>query len=262
MAEVDVISIDGTKKGAVALPSAFNESVRPELILRAVNAENSLKMQPQGHYPLAGMDTTAKYYGAMNSYRTGRHMGIAIRPRQKLASGIQGAVRRIPSSVKGKRAHPHVIEKIMIEGMNKKEYRKAVSSAVAATVQKETGKPIVVANDIESVSKTKQMIKLITAFGLASKISGIKKNKRKGLRRSSTSRRYTKALLLVVSKEAIAIKAARNIKGVDACAVDALSANSLAPGGRPGRAVIWSEGAIGRLDSAIERLEIGDKNGR
>ena len=78
-------------------------------------AEASQKLQPQGHYVLAGMQTTATYYGAMNSYRTGRHVGRAIRPREKLGGGIQGKVRRIPSSTKGKRAHPHMIEKIIKE---------------------------------------------------------------------------------------------------------------------------------------------------
>ena len=141
MTKVDVFSIDGKKKGFVAVPDVFEEIVKPELILRAVNAENTRRLQPQGHNPMAGMDTTAMYYGAMHSYRTGRHMGIAISPRQKLGGGQQGMVRRIPSSTKGRRAHPHRIEKILIEQMNKREYTKAIGSAIAASVSQETKMP-------------------------------------------------------------------------------------------------------------------------
>lgn len=102
MEEIDVLSLDGKPKGKLEAPKAFQETVRPELIQRAVVAENTRKLQPQGHYPLAGMQTTATYYGAMNSYRSGRHMGIAIRPREKLGGGVQGKVRVVPSAVKGK----------------------------------------------------------------------------------------------------------------------------------------------------------------
>ena len=105
--KVDVFNLEGSASKTVELPSAFSERVRTELIARAVLAENSLRLQPQAHYVLAGMQTTARYYGAMNSWRTGRHMGMAIRPREKLGGGVQGKVKRIPSAVKGKRAHPH-----------------------------------------------------------------------------------------------------------------------------------------------------------
>lgn len=258
MTDAEVFSIDGRKKGSVALPAVFEETVRPDLILRAVNAENTLRLQPQGHNPLAGMDTTAMYYGSMHSYRTGRHMGIAIRPRQKLGGGQQGMVRRIPSSVKGKRAHPHKIEKILAENINRREYSKAVASAVAATVSHETKMPIVVSDEIESIKKTREMITLIRNLKLGAKIDNVDKRVRKGLRRGSKRRSYTRALLIVVSKDGSALRSARNIAGVDACIVDRLSAGLLAPGGKPGRAVIWSEGAIGGLQKAVSKIRIGE----
>ena len=71
MTSVDVMNIDGSVVKSIELPAAFSERVRPDLIARAVIAENSLRIQPQAHYVLAGMQTTARYYGAMNSYRTG-----------------------------------------------------------------------------------------------------------------------------------------------------------------------------------------------
>lgn len=258
MTEADVLSIDGKKAGTATVPQIFEEVVKPELILRAVNAENTRRLQPQGHNPLAGMDTTAMYYGAMHSYRTGRHMGIAIRPRQKLGGGQQGMVRRIPSSTKGRRAHPHKVEKILIEKINRREYTKALSSAVAATVSPETRKPIIVSDRIESVGKTKEMVMVIRNLNLGQKLDNVDKRVRKGLRRSSRRRSFTRAILVVVSKDSPAVRSGRNIAGVDVCRVDRLSAGLLAPGGKPGRTAIWSEGAIRGLQSAVSKIKISD----
>ncbi len=258
MTDTDVFSIDGKKKGSVAIPDIFEEMVKPELILRAVNAENTRRLQPQGHNPMAGMDTTAMYYGAMHSYRTGRHMGIAIRPRQKLGGGQQGMVRRIPSSTKGRRAHPHKIEKTLIEQMNKREYTKAIGSAIAASVSQETKKPIVVTNEMESIKKTSEVVTLIRNLKLGAKLDNVDKRVRKGLRRSGKRKSYTHAILMVVSKESPALKSARNIAGVDICMVNKLSTGLLAPGGKPGRTAIWSESALNGLQAAVSKIRLDD----
>ena len=247
----DVLSIDGKKAGTIVLPNAFSEAVRHDLIRRAVDAENSTLLQPQGHYVLAGMQTTATYYGAMHSYRTGRHMGIAIRPREKLGGGVQGKVKRIPSAVKGKRAHPHTIEKTIVERINKKEYRKALSSAIAATSKPS---PIIVSDSINSIKKTSDMAKLIKA------LTGIdtddhKSRQRKGLRRGSKRKTYGKKILIVCGEQN-AMMSARNIAGVDACTLESITVGMFAPGGNTFRKVIWSESAIKGLDSAIDKKEI------
>ncbi len=259
---VSVFDLQGNPKGTVELSDVFNEAIRDDLIRRAVIAENTLKLQPQGHYILAGMNTTARYYGTMSSYRSGRHMGIAIRPRQKLGGGIQGQVRRIPSSVKGKRAHPHKIEKTLIERMNRKEYQKALRSSIAATANKDYVKvqmamPLVITNDIESIKKTKDLLKVISALKLSEDLEKSKSPQiRKGLRRLATRRHFRKSLLFIVNEDRGLTKAARNIPGVDACTVKDLKANLLAPGGVPGRATLWSESAIKNITSGIEKLSL------
>jgi large subunit ribosomal protein L4e len=250
MKEVDVLALDGRATSKVALPSIFELEVRPELIQRAVIAENTSKLQPQAHYLLAGMQTTARYYGRMHSYRSGRHMGTAIRPRQKLGGGAQGKVRVIPSSTKGKRAHPHLIEKTLIEHINKKEYQKALSSAISAT------KSIVVANDIEAIKKTKEIVKAFNNFKLTSTLEKSTPKIRKGLRRSSHQKHYSKSILLIISSDNNAIKAARNIAGVDACDVSNITANLLAPGGVPGRVTVWSEKAIKEIEASIKKQSL------
>jgi large subunit ribosomal protein L4e len=255
-----ILSTNGSEEKQITLPEAFSEEVREDLILRAVLSERSYKLQPQGHSILAGMQTTATYYGAMHSYRSGRHMGVAIRPRQKLGGGVQGMVRRIPSSVKGKRAHPHMIEKKLYEKMNKREYQKAIASAVAATASEKHTRhkhtPIIVASGIDSVKKTKDMVAIFRNVGLGQILddSKDKKHSKPGIRRGAVQRKYKKSILLVVGNDNGAIKAARNIAGSDACTVEHLTAESLAPGGIPGRTTVWSEAAIHKLESAITAL--------
>jgi large subunit ribosomal protein L4e len=191
-------------------------------------------------------------------------MGQAIRPRQKLGSGIQGQVRVLPSAVKGKRAHPHLAEKRLIEGMNRKEYQKALASAISATASvahlshphRHLAMPIIVGNEVESVSKTKEMLKFFNNLKITAKATDRKAHIKKGLRRSTRQKRYKKSVLLVVGKESAAIMAARNIAGVDACAVSGMTANLLAPGGRPGRLTVWSEQAIKNLDASVKELKL------
>ncbi|MCW6159947.1 MAG: 50S ribosomal protein L4 [Candidatus Micrarchaeales archaeon] len=265
----NILSLQGAQKGSIEVPAIFSEAVREDLIRRAVIAEQTTKLQPKGHYLLAGMNTTARYYGAMSSYRTGRHMGVAIRPRQKLGGGQQGQVRRIPSSVKGKRAHPHKIEKTLIERINKKEYQKAVRSAIAATaavdivVKKHSVEkaqlqlPIVLSNEIESIKKTKDVIAMLTALKLSAELEKSKDpSLRKGIRRLSHRRHFRKSALIVVGEDKGIIKAARNIAGVDVCTVREINANLLAPGGVPGRITIWSESAVKSLPSEVEKLSL------
>ena len=261
---VNVLTLEGKVKHTIELPSSFTKGVRQELIQRAVLAENSYGLQPQGHSTLAGMQTSAAYFGAMGSYRTGRHMGIAIRPREKLGGGVQGKVKRIPSSTKGRRAHPHMVEKILTEKMNNKEYQLAIASAVSATAlnsAKLSGMnihpPIIISDEIESLKKSKEVMAVFKSINLSGYMGENRKpHIRKGVRRSTRMRIYKRKLLLVVGKEASVMKAARNIHGVDVCEVSKITANLLAPGGLPGRLTIWSESAVNNLNRTIQNIKV------
>ena len=264
MSEANVLNIEGTEVKQVKLPAAFSEKVRVDLIRRAVLAERSALLQPQGHFVLAGMQTTATYYGKMNSYRSGRHMGQAVRPKEKLGGGRQGKVRRIPSSVTGKRAHPHQVEKKIIELINKREYSKAVASAVAATSStafaarhaKGVKLPVVFSNEIEAVSGTKEFVKIIGAAKLDHAIKGNSARTDSGKRHMSRARSYRKSILVVVGEDKGIKKAARNVAGVDVCTVSELRAELLAPGGNPGRLTVWSEHALEKCDESISKLRV------
>ncbi len=265
MSNVAVYNMEGKQEKEVALPAVFSYPVKADLIRRATTAENSYNLQPQGHYPLAGMQTTATYYGAMNSYRSGRHMGIAIRPREKLGGGRQGKVKRIPSAVKGKRAHPHMIEKKLYEKMNNQEYQNAVMSSIAATAALHVAEapkgPIVVKDEIESARRTKEMLKIFNMLKLGKLLNeGKTKRIKKGIRRGSERTHYKKVILLVVSQDKGAVKAARNIAGVDACTVNEITANAFVPGGNSARVVVWSEGALSAVEKAVKSFTLEEQS--
>jgi large subunit ribosomal protein L4e len=79
---------------------------------------------------------------------------------------------------------------------------------------------------------------------------------KKGLRRSTRQKHYKKSVLLVTANDCAAIRAARNIAGVDACTVSSITANLLAPGGNPGRPTIWSEQAIRDIEESVKKQNL------
>ncbi len=261
MVSVNVYGIDGKEAGKMELPKTFEKAVREELIRRAAIAEHSMHLQPQGHYLLAGMQTTAKYYGRYDaSWRTGRHMGIAIRPREKLGGGRQGQVKRIPSAVKGKRAHPHKIEKRLAENMNNTEYRAALASSISASAKHMLNgitTPIIIDNAVESLKSTKEVIKLFDSLKLRELIEeGRKKYIKKGLRRSSRRRHYKNTTAIIVNSDKGIAKASRNIPGISVCTLDKITVNMLAPGGNPGRVSVWSADAVKNIEGKLNDLTL------
>jgi large subunit ribosomal protein L4e len=155
------------------------------------------------------------------------------------------------------------VEKILAEQINKREYQKAIASAISATTsanlkyQLKLQMPIVMTDDIESLKRSKEVMDVLESINLSGYINdGSRPHLRKGIRRSTRIKIYKRKLLLVVGKESSVLKAARNIAGVDVCEVSKITANLLAPGGTPGRMTIWSESAINNLDSAIMKLKV------
>jgi large subunit ribosomal protein L4e len=172
-----------------------------------------------------------------------------------------GAVRKVPSATKGKRAHPHKIEKLIFERINRKEYIRALESAVAGTAdaglilashsypKKEL--PIVVSSSIEKVSKTKDLLKILGALEFASDLekSHVPRLKH-GLRRKAKKRYFRSSVLIVAKDDASLSKAGRNIPGVDVACVDRLSIGLLAPGAKP-RLTLWTESAVESVEKSV-----------
>lgn len=251
--KAQVYSIDGKAAGEVELPAQFSIQVRPDLIARAAISDQTRRYQPKGNDPRAGMETSARYKGRKEDFGSGKNKGTAIRPREILPKGRLGKVKRIPSSVKGRRAHPPMVNKIIIEEINKKEYRKALISAIAATAQKScvlsrghkaASVPIIMEDSFESISKTSQVYKALSGIIGDDLERATKRKLRIGVRKRKGGKTYPKSAIIAVSKDCPIIRSARNIPGVDVVEVSGLSVEMLAPGAKAGRLAIYTKAAL------------------
>jgi len=254
--EAKVLGLDAKEEEKIQLPKIFELQPNIELIERAFLAERSYLFQPKGRFPLAGMQTTAEYIGRKEAFRSLKNRGRAKLPREKLGGGVMGNVKGIPSSVKGRRAHPPKVEKKIIERMNRKEYLLALMNAVAYSLKAKSSipLPIVVDSKIEDISKTKDVYSFLASLGFGNLLKPEPKIKKK--RRTSRIVKYKKSILIVASnKEAKIIKAARNIAGVNACSVDELRVMFIAPNANP-RIVVWSKKALEKLEESLKNIKL------
>jgi large subunit ribosomal protein L4e len=254
-----ILDLEGKPAGKTELPSIFATPLRLDVIKRAVLAIQSTRFQHQGRDYMAGKRTSAESRG------TG--LGMARIPRVK---GQSGRAAFAPGTVGGRLAHPPTSKKIIIKKIPKKEKRLALLSAVAATASKEVVAsrghsiedvrqiPLIVTDDFESLTKTKEVEETLIHLGVLSDIYRVKESRRlragKGKRRGRRTKQAVGPLIVVAENKGI-MKAARNILGVDAVAVNNLNVEMFAPGTRPGRLTVWTNGAIGKLDELYGRGE-------
>jgi len=263
MKKVNILNLQGKIKGKIELPDIFKEEFRPDLIKRAFLAIRSRKRQPYGIDVLAGKRSSAHYHGKRRERYTMMNREMARMPRihGDTAAGMLFRARNVPQAVKGRRAHPPKVEKVWEEKINKKERRKAIRSAIAATgikeiVEKRGHKvedikelPIVVIDEIEKLSKTRDVENFFKNIGLEKELERVRIKKVRAGKGKMRGRRYKKRvgpLIVVCDDEGIG-RAAKNIPGVNVCRVENLNAEYLAPGAMPGRITIWSKSALEKL---------------
>ena len=102
-------SIKGQKiDEKVELPNVFETTLRPDVIKRAVLAEQSWKRQPKGVNPLAGKMVAVENWGpGRGAARVPRIKGSRTHSAQRTAF--------IPQARGGHKAHPHKAEKIIMD---------------------------------------------------------------------------------------------------------------------------------------------------
>ncbi len=255
-----VYNLDGTVKAEIKLPKVFLASYRPDLIQRAVLALHSSHRQPYGTDPLAGKRTSAHYHGVKDTRYSMKNREIARMPRSHNTSPAQEwRVRFVPHSRSGRQAHPPKTEKVFALKINEKENKGALVSAIAATGQqnlvalrghKFSGElPLILADDLENISKAKDVVKMLSALKLDEEIVRAKQKKIRAGRGKMRGRKYRrkKSILFVVLHDCALTKACRNFPGTDIAKVLQLNAEMLAPGAQAGRLVVWSESAIKHL---------------
>ncbi|WP_251331132.1 50S ribosomal protein L4 [Haloplanus pelagicus] len=244
--QATVRDLNGEDAGTVDLPEVFETAYRPDLIKRAVLAAQANRKQAYGADPYAGLRTPAESFGS------GR--GMAHVPREN----GQGA--RVPQTVGGRKAHPPKAEKDQGKGINDKERKLAVRSAVAATADVERvaarghefdtdlDLPLVVSDDFEELVKTREVVDLLESLGLHADVERADDGRSVRAGRGKTrGRKYRepKSILFVTSEEPS--KAARNLAGADVTTAREVNAEDLAPGTDAGRLTLWTESAIAEV---------------
>jgi len=248
----EIFDLQGKSAGKIILPEVFSTPLRPDVIKRAVLAIQSNRLQPQGRDPMAGKRTTAESRG------TGS--GTARIPRLKGS----GRAAFAPSTVKGRQPHPPRAEKIIVKNIPKKEAKLALTSAIAATAEKEVvaarghkiqdvvGLPLVVDNAIEALSKAKEVEDAFASLGFDAELTRVKDSRNiragKGKLRGRKMKQALGPLIVVVDGKSL-INAAGNIPGVEVTTVSNLNTEMLAPGTHPGRLTVWTNGAIEKLST-------------
>ena len=259
--KADVFDLNGKAVGKIELPDVFEEHIREDLIRRAFLSTMSKNVQPYAANVMAGKRTAAHFHGGrpgrtgVSRYAMiGRDLARLPRLHGKTPLHMTWRARFAPQTVKGRQAHPPKVEKVWEEKINKKERKKAIRSAIAATAVKELvlkrghkaseikQLPIVLEDDIQKLSKTKELIGLLKRIGLEKEIDRLRIRK---IKRGKYKRKV--GPLFVVKEDKGIGKAASNLTGVDVCNVKNLSVELLAPGASPGRLVIFTKSAIESL---------------
>ena len=244
--QATVRDLNGEDAGTVDLPEVFETAYRPDLIKRAVLAAQANRKQAYGADPYAGLRTPAESFGS------GR--GMAHVPREN----GQGA--RVPQTVGGRKAHPPKAEKDQGKGINDKERKLAIRSAIAATTDAERvadrghafdtdlDLPLVVSDDFEDLVKTREVVDLLEALGVHTDVERADDGRTvKAGQGKARGRKYRepKSILFVTSEEPST--AARNLAGADVTTAAEVNAEELAPGTHAGRLTIWTESAVAEV---------------
>lgn len=248
-----VYTTTGTKDGEVELPPVFSTPVRRELIHKAFTNLTSHKFQRQGRKPNAGMDVVAD----SNDPPTGQGVSRVARM-QGGGGGRQGQGAEVASTRGGRQAHPPIVEKVIYKKLNKKENKLALCSAIAATASKDLVElrghkidgiesfPIVVSEDIESISKASEITKVLDSLKLSQDVKRLDARKpRSGQSRlRGRTKKVGKSVLFVTADSTSLSKAIGALPGVEVKSVKELSVLDLAPGSDPIRLTVYSKSAI------------------
>lgn len=255
--KAQVFAIDGSKADQVELPLVFSTPLRTDLLHKAYVNLESHQFQIQGRYENAGMDVVAE----SNSPPTGHHQARVARLRGG-GGGRQGQGGGVAMVRGGRQAHPPTTEKVVYKLLNKKENRLALCSAIAATasadlikarghkVDKLESFPLVVSDEVESISKAKDLAKFFDALNLTQDVERLKSRLKRRSGKSLLRGRKTKigkSILIVVKDSKNLSKAAGTFLGVDVKSVNSLSVLDLVPGSQPIRLTVFSKSAIDEI---------------
>jgi large subunit ribosomal protein L4e len=260
--KLKVMDAKKAEVGSVDLPVQFSEAVRPDIIKRAVHTIDANTRQPYGSDPEAGKKASAKVSRRRRDYRGSYGHGISRVPRKVLSvrgTRFNWVGANAPGMRKGRRAHPPKAEKVWEKKINIKEKRKAIRSAMSATLiaelvekrghQLPAGYPFIIDSSFEKMSKTKDVMSAFSALGLDNEFERTSTRTVRAGRGTMRGRKYKSKVgpLVVVSDKCELFNAAKNLPGVDVAIVSRLNASVLAPGADCGRLTLWTKAAVEKV---------------
>ena len=247
------LSTSGTKEGEVELPLVFSTPFRRDLIHKVYTNLNSHQFQRKGTHPTAGMDNSADSLNPPTGHGQAR-----VARMKGGGGGRQGEAGEVASTRGGRQAHPPNVDKVIHKKVNKKEKKLALCSAIAATaskkliesrghkVEKIESFPIIVSDELESISSAKDLEKLLDALNLTQDVDRLKSRKARTGKSALRGRRKKvgRSVLFVANDSKELEKACGSIPGVEATNVKDLSVLDLAPGSDPIRLTVYSKAAL------------------
>ena len=256
---VAVQGLDGKATEQVTLPAVFKAPIRSDIVQTVHTSLNKNKRQPYAVSRKAGHQTAAESWGTGRAVsRIPRVPGGGTHRAGQAAFGnmVRGGHMYSPTKI-WRRWHRKV-------ATNQRRY--AVVSAIAASavpalvmarghrVAAVPEIPLVLADAVESLTKTKEARAVLAAVGAIADVERVERTKSlragKGKMRN---RRFTsrKGPLVVYGSDSGIVRAFRNIPGVELADVRSLNLLTLAPGGHLGRFIIWTRSAFAALDEVF-----------
>lgn len=244
----------------VRLPPVFLTPIRSDIVQFVHDNLARNSRQAHGVDPRAGMKHSAESWG------TGR--AVARVPRVSGSGTSRNSQGAFANSVrKGRMAFPLHIWRRWHRKVNLRQRRHALASAIAATaipslvlarghqIMKVPQLPLVLDNEVNKVSKTKEAVQLLKRFGIHEDVKRViaARRVRAGYGKARNGRyKNRRGPLFIVTDEARALTLAlRNIPGVSTLNVKRLNIKHLAPGSNLGRFTIYTEDAFKALGAAF-----------
>jgi large subunit ribosomal protein L4e len=257
-----VVSLENREVGNIELPSTFNEDINRGLLKRAYLAEESKKFQLKYTDPLAGKRKASELTKRRRSFKTTYGHTMNRSPRKTLShrgTSFSYVGATAPHTVGGREAHPPKAEKILVKSINKKERQLAIRMGIAGSGKKDLVEkfhavqnlndfPLIVEDNINDISKTKDALRVLSSLGLEKELTRISERRIRAGKGKLRGRRYKRKLgpILVTTNDSKLKRAAKNLN-VNVKNVGSLSVSDVSHAGKPGRLVVWTKSAVEAL---------------
>ncbi|MDP2438254.1 MAG: 50S ribosomal protein L4 [archaeon] len=254
---VTIYNAEGEQASQTALPQVFGCPIRTDIVQFVHTQINKNHRQAYAVSEKAGHQTSAESWG------TGR--AVSRIPRVKGGGTHRSGQAAFGNMCRGGRMfNPTKVWRRWHRKVNIGQRRFAITSALAASaipalvqarghrIESLQEVPLVISEaSLANINKTKLAVQAFKKLGAYTDVEKADYSKKlrpgKGKSRNRRYRRKLGPLVIYNSRSPLPL-AVRNLPGVSLCRVSALNILQLAPAGRVGRFIVWTESAFNALD--------------